>query len=94
MSFSERLKIIVEEDYKTQVNFAEAIGVTKVSVNDYLNWKRKPNFEALRRIGDLGYDLNWLINGENLAISVASQSIKISINDGRKMRNYKLIEEL
>lgn len=64
MSFSERLKIIIEKDYKTQSNFAEAIRVTKASVNDYLSSKRKPNFDVLKKIAELGYNMNWLLTGE------------------------------
>lgn len=64
MSFSERLKNIIEEDYNTQVNFAEAIRATKASVNDYLSSKRKPNFDVLQRIADLGYNMNWILTGK------------------------------
>lgn len=63
MSFSERLKIIVEEDFNTQVNFAEAIRVTKASVNDYLSSRRKPNFDVLQKIANLGYNMNWVFTG-------------------------------
>lgn len=64
MSFSERLKIIIDEDYKTQSNFAEAIRATKASVNDYLSSKRKPNYDVLKKIAELGYNMNWLLTGE------------------------------
>lgn len=64
MSFSERLKTIIDEDYKTQSNFADAIRVTKASVNDYLSSKRKPNFDVLSKIAELGYNMNWLLTGK------------------------------
>lgn len=79
MSFSERLKIIIEEDYKTQSNFAEAIRVTKASVNDYLSSKRKPNFDVLKKIAELGYNMNWLLTGEG--------------TEKKELFNYELLDK-
>ena len=64
MSFESRLKQIIHNFYKSQVELAKDLKVSKVAISEYLNAKRKPNYNMLKKFYDLGYNINWLISGK------------------------------
>lgn len=64
MSINERIRSIIENDYSSQSELANAIGVSRVTVGSYVNTDSKPNSEVLESFYKLGYNINWLISGE------------------------------
>ena len=64
MSFNIRLREIIENDYTSQVQLANELGVSKAVITKYLNTDRKPNFEMLEKFYNIGYNINWLISGK------------------------------
>lgn len=64
MEFNERLRQIINNNYSSQVQLANDLGVSKVVITKYLNSDRKPNFEMLEKFYNIGYNINWLISGK------------------------------
>lgn len=64
MSFQDRIKKILEDDYTSQVGLADDLGVSKAIISKYLKSERSPNFEMLEKFYRLGYNLNWLVSGK------------------------------
>ena len=69
--YGENLKRLRHELRMTAQQFADNMGVSPVSINNYENSRRKPNYEFLELLVQV-YDvnLNWLIAGKgNMFIS-------------------------
>ncbi|PKL77928.1 MAG: hypothetical protein CVV25_13175 [Ignavibacteriae bacterium HGW-Ignavibacteriae-4] len=64
MNINDRIKQIVETDYKSQSSLAKELGVSRVTIGSYVNNESKPNTEILEKFYDLGYNINWLISGK------------------------------
>lgn len=66
--FFERLR---EERTKLglkQADFAEQIGVTKLSQSNYETGKRKPDVEYLEKAASLGADTHYIVTGQRSSI--------------------------
>ena len=63
MSFRDRISIILKNDYTSQAQLADDLGVSKAIISKYLKSERSPNFEMLEKFYKLGYNLNWLVSG-------------------------------
>lgn len=48
MEFKQRLKDFLEENYLTQKEFAEKVGVKGSQVSEWLKGKAKPGYDTLR----------------------------------------------
>jgi transcriptional regulator with XRE-family HTH domain len=46
------------------VDFAEALGMKKESLNQYLNGKVAPGYKLLKRLSERGCNLHWLLTGK------------------------------
>ncbi|MFN3196132.1 MAG: helix-turn-helix domain-containing protein [Chlorobiota bacterium] len=64
MSFSGRLRVIADDVYGSQVELAEKLGLTNIAVNNYISGKRKPSFEVISNLYNLGFSIDWLISGK------------------------------
>lgn len=64
MSFAIRLKQIIKNNYNSQVELAIDLDVSKVAISEYINSKRKPNYDMLEKFYNLGYSIDWLISGK------------------------------
>lgn len=64
MSFVERFRKIVAEDFSSQNDLARTISASKVTISGYSSGKQKPNYDILSKLYDLGYSIDWLISGK------------------------------
>lgn len=59
--FSYRLKIVIKHDYKTQKNFAKAVGMSEATIVGYLKGTAFPYLPALIKIAQVAdVSLDWL----------------------------------
>ena len=59
--FSYRLKIVIKHDYKTQKNFAKAVGMMESTLAGYLKGTSFPNLPTLIKIAQVAdVSLDWL----------------------------------
>ena len=68
--FAERLKELRKDKNMTQVQLAEALGVSKGTVAMWEIGKREPNFETLNRLSDI-FDkrIDYILGNSNDASS-------------------------
>ena len=68
--FAERLKELLKDKNMTQVQLAEALGVSKGTVAMWEIGKREPNFETLNRLSDI-FDkrIDYILGNSNDASS-------------------------
>ncbi len=64
MNVSDRIKIIYETDFSSQDEFAKMTGVSRTSVNMYINNKKVPSFTFIENLYKIGYNINWLLSGD------------------------------
>lgn len=66
--YSERLRSEREKLGMTQKEFAEAVGVTEMTQNNYERGKRKPDIEYLNKAAELGLDINYIVTGKRQGV--------------------------
>jgi len=60
-TFEKRLQSIMGS--KSQVDFANELGVTKQKIHNYVKGIVKPTYEVFLALSNKGYDVNWLLSG-------------------------------
>ena len=63
MSLGLRLRIWMKKSGYTQQELAEITGVSRVSINNYINGNYEPKRDFLEKLRELGADVDYLLNG-------------------------------
>jgi phage repressor protein C with HTH and peptisase S24 domain len=83
IGFSKRFGNFCSSVTLKKTEIAENLGITPQALQKYLNGERLPLPDMLEKIGMLGCNINWLINGEGemlkSRISVSSKSKRIPV---------------
>ncbi|MGA2296577.1 MAG: helix-turn-helix transcriptional regulator [FCB group bacterium] len=86
MKLTERLKIFIENNYKTQKEFAEKANIDITALNRYLSGKVSPGVDVLNKFNIAGVSIDWLINGTG---SMYAKNPK-----GYELSNHTEIQEI
>lgn len=62
--FRDRLKESVKEKFGTYTKFAEKVGIQLSYFSRILSGERTPSYSFFKKLGDLGFDLNYLFKGK------------------------------
>ena len=62
MKFEEKLRKFLAARYQHPGQAFKDLGVSRVQLSIYLNGKGKPGFQVLRKLHEMGCDLNWLLS--------------------------------
>lgn len=84
----ERLREFGEQQFKSSVNFAKALGVSPQHLNAYLTGQRIPGNKMQDRLRKLGCDIGWLMTGlrrEQVEQDFVRATTKITEGRGRKV---------
>lgn len=61
----DRLKILIDDNFSgSAYRAAKETGISEAQISRFIAGKSKPSFDVLRKFGDYGINLNWLIMGE------------------------------
>lgn len=63
MSLGLRLRIWMKKSGYTQQELAEITGVSRVSINNYINGNYEPKRDFFDKLRELGADVDYLLNG-------------------------------
>lgn len=64
-TLAHRLKVIRNYYHKSQADFAKELGIAQSTLSSFESGTTTPSFEILQQIGRMGFDVNWLLYGEN-----------------------------
>ena len=70
MTIGQKLKEFGETKFKSVTDFAEALGIKREQLYPYYNNTSIPGGEILKRLSELGCDINWLLTGKKNSIEV------------------------
>ena len=74
--FEDRLKIFSKSKYGKDYIFAKEWGLNRTTLSDYMRGKGKPSFESLKKLSELGCDLNWLLTGKGYDPKPSEQEVE------------------
>jgi transcriptional regulator with XRE-family HTH domain len=85
----ERIKYIRKFNNKTQIQFAEILGISQASLSEVESGKSKPMFDTLMTLGSVYHiDMNWLLNNIGLEDLATFQESEINL-----IKKYRLLEQ-
>jgi transcriptional regulator with XRE-family HTH domain len=86
----ERIKYIRKLNNKSQIQFAEILGISQASLSEIESGKSKPMFDTLIKLG-LTYqiDMNWLLNNSGVESLATLQSDDVSL-----INTYRQLEKV
>lgn len=64
MTIGERLEHFAQSRYRTMVEFAKAVGMSKQQVSNYVNAVNGPGAKVLLRFASAGVNIHWLLTGD------------------------------
>lgn len=97
--FTGRLKSLIDADESLSA-FARRIGMPPQMIRRYLSGETSPSYEFFLRLGDCGFDLNWLVTGVHSETRNWTGDVGISQNLGtseeyrKKQRIFLLLASL
>lgn len=60
--FGDKLKVFAQKKYGADKHLATALGMSPQQLAAYTAEKRKPGFEILQKLADLGCDISWVLD--------------------------------
>ncbi len=63
LGVGERIRIFAKRKYNTLRALADAMGIKPQQLQQYVSGKREPGTKILRKLLNLGCDINWLLGG-------------------------------
>ena len=76
MSLGLRLRIWMKKSGYTQQELAEITGVSRVSINNYINGNYEPKRDFFDKLRELGADVDYLLHGQSKSVTVSDKEPK------------------
>lgn len=90
VNIGDRLRIFAKY-IGTSKRLAEMLGMTPQSLNFYLKGKREPGANILKRLLDLGLNINWLLTGEGEMLTYSESNH--GVNSSELMNKIRSLEK-
>ena len=91
--FDKILKLLRNEKNMSQQELADALGISKSSINMYERGERQPNFEVLEAIADfLNVDIDYLLGRTNKTTKIINPNTIAAHFDGDEYTPEELDE--
>lgn len=91
--FDKILKMLRNEKNMSQQELADALGISKSSINMYERGERQPNFETLETIADyFNVDIDYLLGRTNKTTKIIKPTIIAAHFDGDEYTEDELDE--
>lgn len=91
--FDKILKLLRNEKHMSQQELADALGISKSSINMYERGERQPNFEVLETIADFfNVDIDYLLGRTNKTTKIINPNTIAAHFDGDEYTPEELDE--
>lgn len=92
-TIGERIKILRKSKELSQVEFAEAIGISQGTLSDIENDRCKPSIDTIISIHNaFNCSFNWLLINKSQDIRTDNPEIVLSLGEIDMIRNYRKLE--
>lgn len=81
MNIGEKIRIFAENKGFSFAELAELLGMKPQSLQVYLSGKSNPGSEILRKLKDLGCDINWLLTDDHNPPPETNQLIQARLKE-------------
>ncbi len=79
LTFGDRLNKFIQQNFGSNIRFAEIVGVKFTSVSRYIYNKSMPGGEMLSKFYESGLSIDWLISGNGSMYSINSEGRKLKM---------------
>ena len=93
-TLAHRIRVVRSYYRKSQTEFAKELGIGQSTLSAIENGTAMPSIEVLQRLGRMGFNLEWLLYGENLQPQNDRIILKEPAKDIESARIYTLMLEL
>ncbi len=93
-TLAHRIRVVRSYYRKSQTEFAKELGIGQSTLSAIENGTAMPSIEVLQRLGRMGFNLEWLLYGENLQPQNDRIILKEPAKDIESARIYTLMREL
>lgn len=93
-TLAHRLKVIRTYYKKSQLEFAEMLGISQSAVSSQEIGTTSPSAEVLQKLGRMGFDLDWILYGESNQPESAKVVLEQTATDWEISRIHKLLLKL
>lgn len=93
-TLAHRIRVVRNYYRKSQTEFARELGIGQSTLSAIETGMTTPSIEILQRLGRMGFNLEWLLYGENTQLPNDQIILKEPAKDIESARIYALLREL
>jgi transcriptional regulator with XRE-family HTH domain len=76
LSFGEKIKDFCDKNFNSVIDFSEATGINRNTIYQYFKNEVSPGKPFLKKLYDMGCDLNWLFSDDDQPLKIAEPLVR------------------